>query len=75
VAAYGFEYFNEMIFKDLKIDRLRFLSILIPFSILSVTPWYAFPIKKEEIKKSIDYIKNNIADENKIYVYKGALDA
>ena len=75
VAAYGFEYFNDMIFKDLKIDRLRFLSILIPFSILSVTPWYAFPLKKEEIKKSIDYIKNNIADENKIYVYKGALDA
>ena len=75
VAAYGFEYFNEMIFKDLKIDRLRFLSILIPFSILSVTPWYAFPLKKEEIKKSIDYIENNIADENKIYVYKGALNA
>ena len=75
VAAYGFEYFNDMIFKDLKIDRLRFLSILIPFSILSVTPWYAFPLKKEEIKKSIDYIKNNIADENKIYVYKGALNA
>jgi len=75
VAAYGFEYFNEMIFKDLKIDRLRFLSILIPFSILSVTPWYAFPLKKEEIKKSIDYIEDNIADENKIYVYKGALNA
>ena len=75
MAAYGFEYFNDMIFKDLKIDRLRFLSILIPFSILSVTPWYAFPLKKEEIKKSISYINNKKIESDKVYVYYGAKNA
>ena len=75
VAAYGFEYFNEMIFKDLKIDRLRFLSILIPFSILSVTPWYGFPLKREEIKESISYINNKKIENDKVYVYYGAKDA
>ena len=75
VAAYGFEYFNDMIFKDLKIDRLRFLSILIPFSILSATPWYAFPLKKEEIKESISYINNKKIENDKVYVYSGAKNA
>ena len=75
MAAYGFEYFNEMIFKDLKIDRLRFLSILIPFSILSATPWYAFPLKKEEIKESISYINNKKIENDKVYVYSGAKNA
>ena len=75
VAAYGFEYFNDMIFKDLKIDRLRFLSILIPFSILSVTPWYAFPLKREEIKDSIRFIQKNIKKDHNIYVYYAASEA
>ena len=57
VAAYGFEYFNKMIFMDLKIERLRFLSIIIPFLVLYVSPWYSFPFQREEIKKVLIILK------------------
>ena len=75
VAAYGFDYFNKIVFNDLKISRLRLLSFIIPFVIISSSPWYSFPYSREEIKDSIRFIQKNIKKDHSIYVYFAASEA
>jgi hypothetical protein len=72
VAAYGFDYFNKIVFNDLKINRLRLLAFIIPFVIISYSPWYSFPYSREEIKESIRFIQKNIKKDHNIYVYYAA---
>lgn len=72
ITSFGFDYITNFIFTYLKIERFRLLSILIPVSLLFTFYIIGFPIKREEIKKSINYIQQHINKNDKIYVYYGA---
>jgi hypothetical protein len=72
-CSVGFAVILNVVFYDLKIERFRLLAVLIPCIFFSVG--YPVKIKKQEIKKSINYICTNISDNEAIYVYFGAVKA
>jgi hypothetical protein len=68
ITSFGFEYLIDIFFTNLRIERFRLLAILIPLSLLFVLCSIGFPQQHEEIKKTINYIENNINKNDKIYV-------
>ena len=68
ITSFGFEYLIDIIFTNLRIERFQLLAILIPLSLLFMTLQYWIPTKHEEIKRTINYIQNNINKNDKIYV-------
>ncbi|MBC8047341.1 MAG: glycosyltransferase family 39 protein [Fimbriimonadaceae bacterium] len=73
--AFGFNYLKEYIFHISKIERSRLLLIFVPFIFLIIFFTNSFPIKNEEIKTSLSYIKNNMQANDNIYVYYSAIPA
>jgi hypothetical protein len=68
ITSFGFEYLIDIIFTNLRIETVRLLAILIPLLLLFVLCSIGFPRQHEEIKRTIDYIQNNISKNDKIYV-------
>ncbi|MCB9251750.1 MAG: glycosyltransferase family 39 protein [Flavobacteriales bacterium] len=58
-----------------KYKALNFLFPLLISSNIFMLFRYGFPIEKEEIKKSMSYIRSNYTEGEKIYVYYGATPA
>jgi hypothetical protein len=70
ICSVGFSKMITIIFSDLGIKRFRVLAIVIPaFFLFSIAK---FPLQKEEIKKGIRYIQNNISEKENVYVSVGA---
>lgn len=70
ICSFGFDYLVNILFSDLKIERLRFLAVFIPLIFLYYLVNYkrGFPIDKIEIKKSIEYMEQNISKGDKVFV-------
>jgi len=75
ITSFGFEYLMNIVFTNLRIERLRLLAILIPLLLLFVLCSVGFPRRHEEIKRTIYYIQNNINKNDKIYVNYFAANA
>jgi hypothetical protein len=58
-----FEFFNK------KILRLPNLLLILPVVIFFYPIYLKFPITKQEIKNSLNYIEQNLKKEDEIYVY------
>jgi hypothetical protein len=73
ICSVGFEMIIKMMFSDLKIERFRLLAVIVPalFFLLG----RPVLLKREEIKKSIQYIQENNTDNEPVYIYYGALRA
>lgn len=62
-------------FTNKKILRLPYLLLILPVLIMFYPIHLNFPIKKEEIKNSLNYIEKNIKKDEAIYVYYGSYRA
>lgn len=62
-------------FTNKKILRLPYLLLILPVLIMFYPIHLRFPIKKEEIKNSLNYIEKNIQKDEAIYVYYGSYRA
>jgi hypothetical protein len=61
--------FSTLLFK---IRKMTILAILIPLVLFFLLLKKEFPIQKQEIKKSIQYIEENTRKHEKIYIYGNA---
>jgi len=75
ITSFGFEYLMNIVSTNLRIERFRLLAMLIPLLLLFVLCSVGFPRQHEEIKRTIDYIQNNINKNDKIYVNYFAANA
>lgn len=73
--SFGFNSVINFIFKTLKIKKLKFLALIMPFISFSIFYRLGFPLKREEIKDSIIHLQQNISKNEKIYVFYSALPA
>jgi hypothetical protein len=78
ISSFGVNELINVLFADLKIERIRFLALAIPiwFSTLFYSNgfyWTSFPFKKDESKKSIGYVNENKQPEDQIYVMPFAI--
>jgi hypothetical protein len=70
ICSIGFSKIITIIFIDLRIKRFSILAIFVPvFFLFSLVE---FPMKKEEIKKGIKYMQENIDEKENIYIGHGA---
>jgi len=72
VLGYSFELLSILFVKYLIPKRLRIFALMIACFIGFLFFFKEFPLEKEELKKSMDFITENIQGEDKIYVYYGA---
>lgn len=68
IASFGFNYLLTIIFDLLNIERFQILALLIPIFFLFCLYIVGFPIRTNEIKKSIEYVQNNMEATDKIFV-------
>lgn len=69
ICSFGFNYLINILFIDLKVDRIRFIPILIfLFLFLFFYNQGGFPIKNIEMKKSILFVKKFSNKEDKVFI-------
>ena len=76
--SFGLKELIELLFADLKIERIRFLSFAIPvwFATLFYSSgfyWESFPFKKDDTKQSIIYLRENWQPGDKVYLLPAAI--
>ena len=68
LATFGFKYLLEIVFTDLKIQRFRLFAIGMPL-VLVFFCIGKLPLQKEEIKKSLQFYKENREVGDKLNLY------
>ena len=68
LASCGFGCLVTVIFEDLHISRSGILALLIPISLSFHLYETGFPIHKNEIKNSIEFVHNHMKPTDKIYL-------
>jgi len=68
-CSFGFNDIIKPFFTNFKIEKFRLLAVFIPLIMVSIFYYkVGFPIKKNEIKKSIKFIEQNMHNGDKVYV-------
>lgn len=75
VLGYFFDFLTKYFSTKLTTNKLKFLTLV--FSVIIAILFFIkeFPIEKEELKKSMNFISSNISPDDNIYVYYGASNA
>jgi len=73
--GYGFGLMAHFLNNYLTTTRLRIIAVVFSCFVASLLFLKGFPMEKEELKKSMNFIRKNISSEDKIYVYYGATNA
>lgn len=77
ILIFSIGLYNLVKYINKKIIRLPLVLLIVPLFLMFNSKHSKFPIKKEEIKKSLNYIERNINKDDEIYVYyasKGAFE-
>jgi len=75
VFIFSFGLYRMFKYMDVKYGRVSMLIIILPLFAYFLTSCRTFPFEKEEIKKSLEYINNNINPSDNIYVFFSAKPA
>ena len=70
--SFGFDFLISKCYTSHLIIIFKMFALFIPFIFLLNLKKYRFITQNEEIKNSLNYIKNNYDEGNKLYVYCGA---
>jgi hypothetical protein len=68
ICVFGFNYLVNILFANLKIEKLWLLAISIPLVMSFYFYRAGFPMKLIEIKKSIEFIEQHTYKKDKVYV-------
>lgn len=75
ILIYSFGLYHLFEFANKKILRLPNLFLILPVLIFFYPIYLKFPIKREEMKNSLNYIEKNIKKDETIYVYYSSCNA
>lgn len=73
--GYCFDKLSQVFSNYLLLSRLRISAVVLSCFIGFLFFNKGYPMENEELKKSMDFISNNVAIEDKIYIYYGASNA
>lgn len=75
VLGYSFDMLAHIFANSLSTTRLRIFAVVLSCFVGFLFFYKEYPMEKEELKKSMDFLSENISKEDKIYVYYGASNA
>ena len=68
VLSSGFVYTINLIQKKIT-KNIVYVLLILPLTIMVFLRAQSFPIQKEELKKSLEFINSNLTDDEQIFVY------
>jgi len=69
ILIFSIGLYNLFKYVNIKIIRLPYILLIIPILLAFNSKRSKFPIEKEEIKNSLNYIEQNIKKDDLIYIY------